>query len=437
MFTIDNMYTFPKIITLILFLVTSQVALAQRATTSSPYSRFGIGEMRGDLLPQNRGMGGISTGVRYIGGYSNINVANPASYSALQLTTIDAGIFGNITELSNSQLSENAYNFALSHVNFGIPLNRAGGLSFGILPFSDVGYSYAIPGVLDTLNIRNVYAGAGGTTKAYLGYGIQLNKNFSVGVNVGYIFGTVSDIRTLEFPNQVGSLNTRIDDSWYINGLSYDYGLQYFKPLPNNLSLTIGYSGNAGTPLNVQSSRTVTRTPTSAADDTENLPLDSISFVEGMREKITMPMKHSIGFSLAKTNKWLLGADFNYGKWSDFRNGDENPGLTDSYGIAIGGQIIPDITSVRYYNVMDYRLGFKYNKSFINLSNQDITQTAITLGLGFPLPSLFGASFYKINFAAELGQMGTLDNGLVRERYINFNLGFTLNDTWFRRRHYD
>src|SRR5690606_1244009 len=255
------------LLTVMVMLGAVQWASAQRATTSSPYSRFGIGELRQDLLPQTRGMGGIATGVRYLGGYSNLNVANPASYSALHMTTMDAGIFGNITELTNSQRSESAYNFALSHINFGIPFSpRAGAMSFGIMPYSDMGYSYAVPGRIDTLDIQSAYNGAGGTTKAYLGYGIQLNRNFSVGFNVSYIFGTLSAIRTLEFPDHPGALNTRIDDRNYINGISYDYGAQFFKTFGNNMNLTIGYAGTAGSSLNAKASRTVTRTPTSAVD---------------------------------------------------------------------------------------------------------------------------------------------------------------------------
>ncbi|WP_188504012.1 hypothetical protein [Parapedobacter pyrenivorans] len=425
---------FFALVTLLLFTTAAQ---AQRSTTSSPYSRYGLGEIRGDLLPQSRAMGGISTGIRYLSGYGNINVGNPASYSALALTTIDVGVFGNITQLSKNQLSENSYNFSLSHINFGIPLGRPGGISFGIMPFSDVGFSYAIPGKIDTTDIRTVYAGAGGTTKAYLGYGIQINKNFSVGTNVSYIFGTLESINSVEFPGDVGALNVRTDSSQYVNGFSFDYGAQYFQPLGNNVSLTIGYSGTAGTPLNTKASRVITRTPTSVEDDYENLPVDTIGTYEGAKQRITMPMKHSVGFSVAKGNNWMVGGDVNYAKWSSYRIGEHNPQLTDSYGFAVGGQITPDVTSVNYLNVVDYRLGFKYNKSYINIDNQDINQMALTVGFGFPLPSLFGTSFYKINFSTEFGQMGTLSNSLVRERYINFNLGFTLNDRWFRRTTYD
>src|SRR5690606_3647761 len=232
-------------------------------------------------------------------------------------------------------------------------------------------------------------------------------------------------------------LNVRIDSSQYINGFSFDYGAQYFQPLGNHVSLTVGYAGTEGTPLNTSASRVVTRTPTSVKDGFENLPVDSINVFEGQKQTIDMPMKHSVGFTLTKTNRWMVGGDFNYAKWSDFRIGGENPQLTDSYGFSVGGQVTPDITSVHYLAVVDYRLGFKYNKSFINIANQDITQMGLTVGFGFPLPSLFGGSFYKINFATEFGQTGAQTSQLVRERYINFHLGFTLNEKWFQRRRYD
>src|SRR5690606_9279323 len=316
-------------------------------------------------------------------------------------------------------------------------LGRPCGISFGIMPFSDVGFSYAIPGTIpgDTTKIRNVYAGAGGTTKAYLGYGSQISKTFSVGVNASYIFGTLERINAIEFPDDIGALNVRTDSSQYVKGFSFDYGLQYFQPLSQNVNLTIGYTGTAGSPLNTSTSRVITRTPTSVEDDQENLPVDTISVDEGLKRQINMPMKHSVGFSIAKGNNWLVGGDFNYAKWSDYRVGSDNPHLTDSYGFAIGGQITPDVTSVNYFGVEGDRLGCKCKRSYINSDNQGIKRLALTVGFGFPLPYLFGTSCYKINVATEFGQMGTRSNELVRERYINFNQWFTLFDSWVRRRY--
>lgn len=409
----------------------------QKASTSSPYSKFGIGEIRGSQLPQTRAMGGIATGVRHIGVFSNINTENPASYSGIQYTTIDAGVFGNIAQLSNQTKSENSYNFALSHINFGFPLGRAGGLSIGILPYSDVGYNYRVDDILDTSVVNKVYAGEGGTNAAYLGYGVRVNQNLSVGVNFNYLFGKLTHVRSVEFLNQPGALNSREDRDNFIHGFSLGYGAQYFKPLSNNYILVLGYSGSAGSNLHSKQDVLTIRTPTSVSDGTDNLPVDTISFFEGSKERISMPFRHSAGFTLTKGHKWMVGADINYETWSDFSQGGVVQGLRDSYGVAIGGQITPDPTSVSYFGVIDYRLGLSYKKTFVHINNEGVNQTAVTLGLGLPLPSLFGLSFNKVNVAAEIGQLGRVSNHLIRERFVNFSLGFTLNDSWFRRPTYD
>src|SRR5690554_6625652 len=76
-----------------LFFLSISLNASAQTTTSSPYSKYGLGELRGDQLPQFRGMGGISTGVRSFDSYFNINVGNPTSYSGLRLTTIDVGLY--------------------------------------------------------------------------------------------------------------------------------------------------------------------------------------------------------------------------------------------------------------------------------------------------------------------------------------------------------
>jgi hypothetical protein len=75
-----------------------------------------------------------------------------------------------------------------------------------------------------------------------------------------------------------------------------------------------------------------------------------------------------------------------------------------------------------------------YNQSYLNFNGTNINSEAITFGAGFPLaPNNVGNTFYKINFSAEIGQEGTLANGLVKEKYINLHLSFMLNDRWFQR----
>ena len=67
-----------KKISVALFLLFSIVSLAQQGT-SSPYSFYGIGDIRFRGTAENRLMGGISVFPDSI----HINIQNPASYSLL------------------------------------------------------------------------------------------------------------------------------------------------------------------------------------------------------------------------------------------------------------------------------------------------------------------------------------------------------------------
>lgn len=417
-------------------LFASTGVLAQ-TNTSSPYSKFGLGEIRGENLPQLRAMGGISTGVRSLGSYYNINSNNPASYSGIRLMTIDIGVYGNLSTLERDNVKQNNYDFSLGYLTFAVPVTKKSAMSFGLLPYSDVGYRSSSASTLDTIGVNQVYSGEGGISKAYLGYGVQIGKNFSVGANVGYLFGTLQNKQELQFPLNSGALNSKIENNREYSGFTFDYGVQYFTDLNDDLGLVIGYSGNAGQSIRSRESQAAVRTFGNSSAIEENIALDTINTFKLAGRDVSMPMTHKVGFSISNRNKWLVGADFNYGKWSNFKEGAYNATFKDSYGFAVGANITPDYTSNKYLQLIDYRVGFRYDQSYLVINDKQINDMAITLGLGLPLPSNRQSTFYKINFSADLGQRGSLSNNLVKENYLTLRLGFTLNDRWFQRYQYD
>ena len=433
------MVQYKRVVRTIIALLFLSVSLSTTAqtTTTSPYSKFGLGELRGDQLPQLRGMGGISTGVRNFDSYFNINVGNPASYSGLRLTTIDAGLYGSYGSLSRDGASQTNASFNLSHLNFAVPISEKSALSFGLMPYSSVGYRFSSPGVIDTVKINNVYAGDGDISKAYLGYGIQFGKHLSIGFNANYLFGKLRNTQEAQYPAASGALNSKVDRNRLINGLNLDYGVQYSAAIGDDLSMVIGYAGNGSPNMYLKESEAVYRTFGSSIGDTENVPLDSIEFSQGQTKGLTMPLTHRVGISFSKVNKWLIGADANVSNWSDYREGDFNPGLQNSYGFALGGQYTPDITSTKYFNLVNYRVGFNYNKSNIKIGDKDVNEIGVSVGFGLPLPSSRRSTFYKMNLSAEFVQRGASDINLVKENFVNIHLGFTLNDRWFQRYKYD
>ncbi|RZK59626.1 MAG: hypothetical protein EOO91_04600 [Pedobacter sp.] len=423
-------------------LLTSIIANAQ-VTTQSPYSRFGVGNIKGGSLPQYRAMGGISTGVFRTNYFNNINIQNPASYAGTAITTLDMGLSGSFTELKNSSQTEESFNSTLSHIAFAFPLSRKSGLSFGILPYSELGYNFknTVKVGTTTANTKTVdyeYLGEGGLTKAYLGYGVQFGDHFRIGANAEYLFGNLTENRSTEYVQEPGAINSRLQSKNSVGGLAFTYGAQYDFNLGNKTSLVLGYSGSSNSRINSKKTQVATQYFNDENGD-ERPALDTLLFVENSPTNLKLPLIHNFGFSIVKENKWLIGADYRMGKWSQLSIDKVNQGLQDTYGVSVGGQFTPDITSISgYFKRVDYRLGFSYDKTYIQLNKQDVKQMAVTLGVGLPLSSYSRGSIYKMNLSAELGKRGNTNNGLLQEKYLNIHLGFALNtNSWFQRFRFD
>lgn len=437
-----NMYHKLKYTLAVCLLLTSIVANAQ-VTVQSPYSKFGVGNIKGSMLPQFRAMGGISTAVYKPSFFNNINIQNPASYAGINATTLDIGMSGNITELKNSTQTENSFNATLSHVALAFPVSKKSALSFGILPYSELGYNFknTLKVGTTTANTKTVdykYNGEGGLTKAYLGYGIQFGDHFRVGANAEYLFGNLSENRSTEYVNDPGSINSRMQTKNSVGGVSFSYGAQYDFRLDNKTSLVLGYSGSSSSKINLKNSQVVTQYFNDASGN-EQTALDTLLLVENSPTNLKLPLIHNFGISIQKDNKWMVGADYRMGKWSNLSIDNVNQGLQDTYGFSVGGQFTPDVSAINgYFKRVDYRLGFQYDKTYIQMNNQDIKQMAVTFGFGLPLASYSRGTFYKMNLTAELGKRGTVSNGLLQEKYINIHLGFVLNDSsWFQRFRFD
>jgi len=447
------MYKKINYITAVLVLLAS-ISVNAQITTQSPYSRFGIGNIKGTQLPQFRAMGGISAAVNKPSTAFNnnmINVENPASFAGITATTIDIGMTGSFTTLKNANGTNSSFNGALSHVALAFPVTAHSAFSFGIMPYSEIGYNYIERGTISSADPNNpastdvnyLYSGEGGLTKAYIGYGFQIADHFRLGGNVEYLFGNLIENRSSEFAldpttGAPTSLNTRLQNKNSIGGISFSYGAQYDIQLDSKTSINFGYSGSSPSSINSTNTFLATKYLNDANGD-EVAVVQTVDSIAGAQRKLKLPLVHTFGIVLQKNDRWLIGADFRMGNWSKLSINSVNQGLQDTKGVSVGGQITPDFAAINsYFKRVDYRLGFSYDKTYVKLNDQDIKDMAITFGLGLPLarPN-YGLAFYKMNFTTELGRRGTTNNGLLQETYINFHLGFTLNDKWFRKFKFD
>jgi hypothetical protein len=425
------------------------------ATTSSPYSKFGIGDITPQWLPQNIAMGGISTATNVIGQYNSINILNPASYGKITYTVIDAGFSSSIQTLSSSGLpSERDANMRYSHLALAFPVSKGSALSFGLLPYSEMGYKYkqtfsklgGTSSPVDTNAVNYVYSGDGGLSKAYLGYGFSIGKHLTVGANASYIFGNLKQIQSTEIPNlsTLGFLNSSIEQDNHVGGFNFDYGAQYTIDFSNTRHLILGYSASVGNKVNEYNSFIVSQYYYDAQGQ-QNVAADSLVNTKTPNAKLQLPRINHFGIVYQKDgifqngSNFLVGVDYTASNWSNLAIDGVNANLQNSKMFNIGGQITPNPASLSsFWALIDYRLGFIYEDTYLKVNGVDIKNYAATFGFGIPLPhDRASSAFYKVNFAAEIGQRGTIANGLVKENYVNLHLGFTLNDRWFQRYKFD
>ncbi|UKJ08214.1 OmpP1/FadL family transporter [Solitalea lacus] len=432
------MRKFTKLLTLISLTFISANVFAQ-ATTSSPYSAYGVGSLVPQTFALSKGMGNIAAGLRTP---DNINLSNPASYSALVMTNIDLGMHGGINQLSTSSLKQNNYDYTLDHFAIGFPISRKMGGSIGIIPFSTSGYKVGSDTTfknVDTVIGKNALSGDGGYSQVYMGGALQIVKNLSLGINVGYMFGTIKRSVSTEL-NDAYSYNSRTILSTSASGFLVKYGLQYTLVQSAEKRWTIGYSGSFKTKVNTKQDYVFDRYLTSSDGNASSV--DTIASSQGIKGDFILPTTHSLGFTFNKGYKLLAGADFDYQQWTQYAVNGQNRNFKNMYGVRLGAQYTPDVYSVSsYMKRVDYRFGFNYYKSYLNLRGQDINEMNLTLGMGFPLSQQhFGGLLYtasKLNMGIQLGTRGTTTNGLVKEKYANLYLGFTLNDRWFIKRKFD
>lgn len=254
----------------------STVSFAQ-LTTSSPYSRYGIGDIGGKGFSQGFALGGTNIAVQNdTVPMFFINTGNPASYAGIRLTTAELGANYNRVQLENATDKKTINNASLSYISLAFPFKKWWGSSVGLVPFSSVGYK--VSDEQDITNIGTVkylYEGTGGINQVYFGNGIkpfynvprnyQLSKKYAqlnsrknvdgsvkncielyndnqkirkalnkrkllqsiaLGANASYLFGNVENTRRSIFPASIFAFNTRTGTSTRIDGLYFDYGMQ-------------------------------------------------------------------------------------------------------------------------------------------------------------------------------------------------------------------
>jgi long-subunit fatty acid transport protein len=417
----------------VLFCLVSQSGIAQNLT-KSPYSIIGVGEQHYYGSSYQSAMGQVAQGMRRP---ADINVMNPASFSSLKFTVIDAGAYYAKGTLANNSASSEVRNYSFSYFMFGIPLStkRNAGMVFGLSPYSTIGYKVSNTNDYGTYTGTTQMTGGGGLSRFHFGAGAQIVKDVSFGFNANYLFGqTRLDQRLIIPPNyymfNVAEIRTR-----NIGDFQFQFGLQYHHDFKKGKKEDV-YTFVAGASYTVASKLKAYEDHLvgSMAVGQTSYIRDTIEFVTSNKGTVDLPFIFSGGLSLEKKDNWTIAADVNYTDWSSYRSFGYSDSLKNTLGMSIGACFTPNASNYKnYLKRIEYRAGARYDNGSLNLRNTNISTYGISAGVGLPL----GKSKTKLNITAEYYVKGTKQNNLIREEYFRIVFGANFSDRWFQRYKYD
>ncbi|MEO6883475.1 MAG: hypothetical protein ABI199_05575 [Bacteroidia bacterium] len=453
---------------LVFFTCFAKIAVSQIAT-GSPYSRYGIGDLQSTGFVQSAGMGGLTVGMRNdtLNPFF-INIANPSSYTSNKMTTFEVGLRSNTVNFTTSSQSQLNNYTSLAYLAFAFPVTKWWGASFGLVPYSSVGYHAGNQSTIDSIGpVSYQYNGSGGINRFYIGSSFMPIKHLSVGLNASYMFGNITNERTVEFndPSQSNYFNTDILNVTTIGSIYCDFGMQYewvirsvpqrtkiLKPdtlhtemkryhkrlLQERVKVVFGFTFGPSTALSA--------TNTLLARDYVNsngskIAIDTAKYINDANSPITIPLSLGYGITIKKGERWLVGADYAVQNWSAFNSLGETGVLTNSMRASLGAQYVPNaMTDLpnTFWQHVNYRAGIRYSKTFLDIGNTPLNDYSFSLGLGFPIgPHRVNYSFSMLNIGFEYGQLGTTNNNLLKENYYKLTLGFTFDDKWFIKPKFD
>jgi hypothetical protein len=356
-------------------------------------------------------MGGIGYGLQHP---AQINTLNPASYAAVDSLTFlfDLGVDFQFAVMKEEGNRQKAYNGNIRNINMLFPIGKRWAFSAGLIPVSTVGYDY---GLTDENGVTTSYYGSGGLLQAYGGLAYRYG-DFSAGINVGYLFGSVehyAESLVRDNPN-MDSITIRPHD------LTYTLGVQQKIRLNEKQLLVVG------------AAYTPKITTTATGIHTRRVGSDPVDQEVFSGDAYELAQTVGIGASLLTQNKWLAGADVQWENWKNARfEGFGGEQLNDRFRYGAGLEYTPDARSRSYFKRVKYRFGGHYSNSYIT-TDQGVTydETGVSFGLALPVynKSVLHLSFDYVNVLPSISNK-------LSENYFKVTLNYVFNETWFYKRH--
>lgn len=392
--------------------------------TFSPYSFYGVGLNTFKGTVENRSMGGIST----LSDSIHVNLRNPAAYADLEYTAFTGGMTYNTITLDNGAVQDKNTITTVDYFAVGIPINKLS-VGFGLKPFSSVGYTI----IEDIEQGQRNFEGRGGMNDVYLSAGYELTDRLNVGATASYKFGDIEN-RTVIFQEEIQFASREFNNT-DLSSFNVNLGAQYDLRINDKYDLRTSLTYRPGFDVGVENTKNLA-VVTFANDGSEVVVNDQPSSLTDT--SIEMPTRLGLGLGIGQERKWGIALEYTYESEPDLSsmpfNNRDDVSYQNTNSLKLGGYYVPRFNDPqKYYNRVNYRLGFRYDELALNIGGEQVDEYGISFGVGLPA----GRIFTNANLGFEYGVRGNVSNNLVEEEFLSLFLSFSFNDIWFRDRKFN
>lgn len=403
-----------------LLLLFSFISLFMNAQSdfSSPYSIYGIGKENLNFFGGFTALG--NTGIGYRSSPLTINKSNPASLTSIPENSFlyEVGFNNTISTKEDKYESQQNNDFNFTHLAMAFPVNHRWSMSMGVRPYTKVSYEIdvvqPVEGSASTYTTKII--GSGGINEIFWGHGFKLKSNFSVGIEVVGLFGSISQEQWV----LLGSSTTYLNDKNVYFSLGANAGMQY--SITNLLGTETTLGAIVSMPTTLRGAEAFVGAKSNAIISSEfNQDADDFD----------LPLKFGVGVSSQINKNLLINFDYRKNYWKDANKSYNASAYKDQsiYGIGFEFKTSSEFNS--YWNKVVYRAGANYDSGYLNLSHRDIDSYSFSLGLGLPTSNKRISSTININYS--YGREGTTDRGLIQDNFHKLSINFSFLGNWFQK----
>lgn len=421
--------------------------------TRTPISAYGFGDTFNDALIHNQGMGGVGVSNPQ---YWYLNNMNPALLTFNRITVFQAGLQLENKRIYSDTLKEKNRGGNLNYLALGFPLSRdkitgetIWGTSIGLMPYSNVDYSYRNSSIVPNsggTEVEYFEKSKGGIDQVYWSHGLKVNRYLSMGLKTSFLFGSIATnfSNILDNPNQSYKYVINVYELLSVRGVRFTPGIHLridslgknFRRDHRNGKYTLNFGATADfkSKLSTNLEQVLER-----KDASGNILQSDTTNVNSI--KTYLPGNFTVGISFGRADRWILGTDFSMmnpkvgflGDVNTIISGLDKTRVTKGWRLAIGAEVTPDIRSLgSYLKRVTYRTGISSESGTYLVNGNPVKDFGINFGFSLPVNRIS-----SLDLAFRTGKRGDQKLNGIEENYFKIYFGVTFNDQWFIKRRFD